>query len=103
MFVIFNAEQVRCVLFTAQDPQGPPSGQQMTMWLPAGTYQVKGIETIKVSDRGDVQECRAARLLKPSKDGMRDAVYYVSLNQIEETAGPAENRIWRTYLKTNAH
>lgn len=94
MFLTFNAEKARCVSFLAQEPGGPPSGQQMVSWLPAGCYQVKGIETIKVSDCGNVRECEAARLLKPSKDGMRDRVYYVSLNQMEDTPS------WQTYLKT---
>ena len=94
MFVNFNAEQVRCICFSAQEPTGPPSGQQCSMWLPAACYQVKGIETIKVSDFGTVRETRAVRLLKPSKDGMRDAVYYVSLSVMPDTPS------WQTYLKT---
>jgi len=94
MFVIFNAGEVRSVCFLAQEPGGPPEGQQMTSWLPAGTYQVQGFETVKVSDRGDVQEFDAVRLLKPSKDGMRDAVYYVARRLMPDTPS------WRTYLKT---
>lgn len=78
----FNAEQVRAITFLGQEEHGPPQGQQMRCWLPAGTYQVIGKETIKITEFGKVQEIpNSIRLVKPKSTG--GTVYYVSIGSID--------------------
>lgn len=82
-YVSFNAETVRAVSFLDQLPESEPRGQQLSQWLPAGTYKFQGFEDVSVSSRGVATQWRAARLLKPKRSGF-DVVYYVSPEHIGE-------------------
>lgn len=70
--ITFKGNEVRCVAFTNQDPDGQPSGQQMVLWLPAGSYNVAGKEEIKVSRLGLAENVVMVKLVKDNK------VYYIS-------------------------
>lgn len=53
---------IRCVRYIAQRTGGPPSGQQISSDLPAGTYDVYPDEYIQVSFLGLTREHVATRL-----------------------------------------
>lgn len=72
--VTVQPETARCLSFAAQTADGPPSGQQMQSWLPAGEYSVVGVETVEFLTFGRVQSVPGSvRLL----DG-RGFTYYVA-------------------------
>lgn len=74
-----KSQRYRTISFIGQGIDDNPKGQQMLMWLPAGTYDVIELEEITVSDRGECHTCQSVRL-----HNAKGHVFYVSCNQFSE-------------------